>query len=81
MGGDEQFVVFLVGTECVHTLVVHARVDVVATKLGIILFFFLSSTYFSQLLCGHGVRALWVSEHPPRSTHNGTVPMLSRSGS
>ena len=30
----------LVQTECVRTHVVHARADVVATKLGIILFFF-----------------------------------------
>ena len=36
---------FLVQTECVHTYVVRAMADVVATKLGIILF--LPSTYFS----------------------------------
>ena len=47
--------------------VVRARVNIVATKLGIIFLF--PSTYFSQLLCGHGVCALWVSEHPPRRTH------------
>jgi len=45
---------------------VYALADVVATKLGIILLFFflLPSTYFF-LLCGHGVHALWLSEHLP----------------
>ena len=65
----------LVRTECVHTHVVRAKPEVVATKLRIIIIiffffpFFLPYTYFSQLLCGHGVRALWISEHPPRHTH------------
>ena len=45
----------LVQTECVRTRVVHARADVVATKLGnllsfflLISFFFFPSTYFSS---------------------------------
>ena len=50
----KQFIIYLVRMECVRTHVVHARADIVATKLGIILsssFFLLSfffpSTYFS----------------------------------
>ena len=53
----------LVRTKCVRTNVVRALADVLTTKLGIILstFFFFHAHTFSQLLCGHGVRALWVT--------------------
>ena len=74
----------LVRTKCVRTNVVRALTYVVATKLGIIVLLLLS---FIHLLCGNGVRALWVSEHPPRRTHiniirkslsAGTVPVTKK---
>ena len=75
-----------------RTHVVRGRVNVVATKLGIILLLILLSMhvlpnlraakgpersgwtpairlYFFGLALAGGVRALWVSDHPPRRTH------------
>ena len=61
---------------------VRARADIVATKLGIILycflFFFLSFHVLPWLALAGGVRALWVSEYPPRRTYIDKVLLAYR---
>ena len=52
----------LVRVKCVRMQILCALADLLSTKLGIILSFFLFLSF--HLLCGNGVRALWESEDP-----------------